>query len=46
MASTPTVRSHTRGTRKVPREVRYIAEWPMSASKIQKFVLRKMLETA
>ena len=26
---------------KVPRHVRFVAEWPMSASKIQKFVLAK-----
>ncbi|MCU4652108.1 acyl--CoA ligase [Roseibacterium sp. SDUM158016] len=29
---------------KVPREVRFITEWPMSASKIQKFRLREMAE--
>jgi len=28
---------------KVPRHIRFIAEWPMSASKIQKFKLRKEL---
>lgn len=28
---------------KVPRHVRYIDDWPMSASKIQKFKLRKQL---
>jgi acyl-CoA synthetase (AMP-forming)/AMP-acid ligase II len=28
---------------KVPRHVRFIAEWPMSASKIQKFKLRQAL---
>lgn len=29
---------------KVPRDVRFIEEWPMSASKIQKFRLQEMLE--
>lgn len=29
---------------KVPREVHYITEWPMSSSKIQKFKLREMLD--
>lgn len=29
---------------KVPREVRFVTEWPMSATKIQKFRLREMLE--
>ena len=28
---------------KVPRQIRFIAEWPMSASKIQKFRLRVQL---
>mgnify|MGYP005846270985 CR=1 FL=1 len=28
---------------KVPRDVRFVAEWPMSASKIQKFRLKAML---
>ncbi|MFN3642753.1 MAG: AMP-binding protein [Gemmobacter sp.] len=28
---------------KVPRDVRFVAEWPMSASKIQKFRLKEML---
>ena len=28
---------------KVPRQIRFIAEWPMSASKIQKFRLRDQL---
>ncbi|HEY0311948.1 MAG TPA: class I adenylate-forming enzyme family protein [Allosphingosinicella sp.] len=28
---------------KVPREVRFIEDWPMSASKVQKFRLREML---
>lgn len=31
---------------KVPRDVRFLAEWPMSASKIQKFKLREMAEDA
>ncbi|MCL7466130.1 class I adenylate-forming enzyme family protein [Phaeovulum sp. NW3] len=30
---------------KVPRDVRFIAEWPMSSTKIQKFRLKEMLET-
>jgi acyl-CoA synthetase (AMP-forming)/AMP-acid ligase II len=37
---------HVRGqiaSFKVPRHVRFIAEWPMSASKIQKFKLRQAL---
>ncbi len=29
---------------KVPRDVRFLTEWPMSASKIQKFKLREMAE--
>ena len=29
---------------KVPREVRFIAEWPTSATKIQKFKLRELLD--
>ncbi|GLZ48344.1 AMP-dependent synthetase [Actinomycetospora sp. NBRC 106375] len=29
---------------KVPREVRFVTSWPMSATKIQKFRLRAMLE--
>lgn len=29
---------------KVPREVRFVTEWPMSATKIQKFRLRKLLD--
>ena len=29
---------------KVPRDVRFITEWPMSSSKIQKFKLKEMLE--
>ncbi|MAM61300.1 class I adenylate-forming enzyme family protein [Maritimibacter sp. UBA3975] len=29
---------------KIPREVRFITEWPMSSSKIQKFKLKEMLE--
>jgi fatty-acyl-CoA synthase len=29
---------------KVPRHVRFIAEWPMSATKVQKFRLREMFE--
>ncbi|MBV7407453.1 class I adenylate-forming enzyme family protein [Maritimibacter sp. DP1N21-5] len=29
---------------KVPRDVRFISEWPMSSSKIQKFKLKEMLE--
>lgn len=29
---------------KVPREVRYVTEWPLSSSKIQKFKLKEMLE--
>ncbi|MEX2523491.1 MAG: fatty acid--CoA ligase family protein, partial [Gammaproteobacteria bacterium] len=29
---------------KVPRKVRFVTEWPMSATKIQKFRLREMLE--
>jgi fatty-acyl-CoA synthase len=28
---------------KVPRVVRFVAEWPMSSSKIQKFKLRQEL---
>lgn len=28
---------------KVPREVRFVSEWPMSSTKIQKFRLREML---
>ena len=28
---------------KVPRHIRFIEEWPMSASKIQKFKLRRAL---
>ncbi|MFN6979843.1 MAG: AMP-binding enzyme, partial [Gemmobacter sp.] len=28
---------------KVPRDVRFVAEWPMSASKIQKFRLKELL---
>ncbi len=31
---------------KVPREVRFVTEWPMSATKIQKFKLREQLRTA
>jgi acyl-CoA synthetase (AMP-forming)/AMP-acid ligase II len=31
---------------KVPREVRFVSEWPMSATKIQKFKLREQLRTA
>ncbi|HEY5757158.1 MAG TPA: AMP-binding protein, partial [Steroidobacter sp.] len=30
---------------KVPREVRFVTEWPMSATKIQKFRLREQLRT-
>jgi fatty-acyl-CoA synthase len=30
-------------TYKVPRYVRFVAEWPMSGTKIQKFVLREMI---
>ena len=30
---------------KVPRHVRFVTAWPMSTSKIQKFSLRKTLET-
>ena len=30
---------------KVPRYVRFVTEWPMSATKIQKFKLREELET-
>jgi acyl-coenzyme A synthetase/AMP-(fatty) acid ligase len=30
---------------KLPRHVRFVTEWPMSASKIQKFRLRDMLVT-
>ncbi|WP_108895773.1 class I adenylate-forming enzyme family protein [Palleronia abyssalis] len=29
---------------KVPREVRFVSEWPMSSSKIQKFKLKEMLD--
>jgi acyl-CoA synthetase (AMP-forming)/AMP-acid ligase II len=29
---------------KVPRDVRFVTEWPLSASKIQKFKLREMIE--
>ena len=29
---------------KVPRDVQFISQWPMSASKIQKFKLKEMLE--
>ena len=28
---------------KVPREIRYVTSWPMSATKIQKFRLRELL---
>jgi acyl-CoA synthetase (AMP-forming)/AMP-acid ligase II len=28
---------------KVPREVRFVTSWPMSATKIQKFRLRELL---
>ena len=28
---------------KVPREVRFVGSWPMSATKIQKFRLRDLL---
>jgi acyl-CoA synthetase (AMP-forming)/AMP-acid ligase II len=28
---------------KIPREIRFVTEWPMSATKIQKFRLREML---
>jgi fatty-acyl-CoA synthase len=31
---------------KVPREVRFVNEWPMSATKIQKFKLREQLRSA
>jgi non-ribosomal peptide synthetase component E (peptide arylation enzyme) len=31
---------------KIPREVRFVSEWPMSATKIQKFKLRERLRTA
>ena len=31
-------------TFKVPRYVRFVTEWPMSGTKIQKFVLREQLE--
>ena len=27
---------------KVPREIRFVSEWPMSATKIQKYILREM----
>ena len=30
---------------KVPRHIRYVDDWPMSASKIQKFKLRQQLMT-
>ena len=30
---------------KIPREVRFVTEWPMSATKIQKFKLREQLKT-
>jgi acyl-CoA synthetase (AMP-forming)/AMP-acid ligase II len=29
---------------KVPRHVRFVTEWPMSATKIQKFRLREQIE--
>lgn len=29
---------------KIPREVRFVTEWPMSSSKIQKFKLKEMLD--
>ena len=29
---------------KVPRVVRFVSEWPMSSTKVQKFRLREMLE--
>jgi len=29
---------------KIPRHVRFVSEWPMSATKIQKHVLREQLE--
>jgi acyl-CoA synthetase (AMP-forming)/AMP-acid ligase II len=28
---------------KVPREIRFVTDWPMSATKIQKFRLRELL---
>ena len=28
---------------KIPRHVRFVSEWPMSATKIQKFKLREQL---
>jgi fatty-acyl-CoA synthase len=31
---------------KLPREVRFVTEWPMSATKIQKFRLRELLADA
>jgi fatty-acyl-CoA synthase len=31
---------------KLPREVRFVTEWPMSATKIQKFRLRELLVDA
>jgi acyl-CoA synthetase (AMP-forming)/AMP-acid ligase II len=31
---------------KVPREVRFVTEWPASATKIQKFRLREQLKQA
>lgn len=30
---------------KIPREVRFVTEWPMSATKIQKFKLKELLDT-
>ena len=39
--------AHCRGqlaSYKVPREVRFVTEWPMSATKIQKFRLKELLE--
>ncbi len=32
-------------TFKVPRYVRFVTDWPMSGTKIQKFVLRERLAT-
>ena len=45
-ADAETLMAHCRGQLanfKIPREVRFITEWPMSATKIQKFKLREML---
>ncbi len=45
-ASTEELIDHCRGqvaNFKLPREIRFVTEWPMSATKIQKFKLRELL---